>query len=275
MALNMKQRKGRPAGGGGRGALSKDGSSLPVYHQLYVVLRQQITDGAYSPNTPLPTEMALSAQFNLSRVTVRRALEMLEREGLVVRRQGVGTFPAPQEGGGAGPQRLSGLIENLITIGVETTAQTLAFNPDTLLPPHAAGALKLPAGSRGVWLERLRSHKDKPVSLTGVYLAASYGPLLDGQMADDRPVVRILEQAGIIAVSAEQTISAIAANDHAAEKLGVAIGSPVIRLRRTVFDREGNPILHQQSLYNPDRYEYYMLLTRDNSTARPQWRHIG
>ncbi|MFV3073719.1 GntR family transcriptional regulator [Niveispirillum fermenti] len=272
--MNTKQRKGRPAAGG-RGSLSKDVSSLPVYHQLYVVLRQQIIDGAYSATTPLPTEMALSAEFNLSRVTVRRALELLEREGLVVRRQGVGTFPAPQEGGASSPQRLSGLIENLITIGVETTAQTLGFDADILLPPHACAALKLSAGSRGVWLERLRSHKDKPVSVTGVYLPAGSASLLQGKTLDDQPVVRVLEQAGIIPVSAEQTISAIAANDHVAEKLGVAIGSPVIRLRRTVFDRDGKPILHQQSLYNPDRYEYYMLLTRDNSTARPQWRHIG
>ncbi|MBP7335585.1 GntR family transcriptional regulator [Niveispirillum sp.] len=260
---------------GRRGALSKEGSSLPVYHQLYVVLRQQIIDGAYSQTTPLPTEMALAAQFNLSRVTVRRALEVLEREGLVVRRQGVGTFPAPQEGGAASPPRLSGLIENLITIGVETTAQTLAHDTDVPLPAAATMALKLPPGSRGVRLERLRSHKDRPVSLTEVYLPPESAHLLKGQAMDDRPVVRILEQAGLIAVSAEQSISAMAANDDVSEKLGVAIGSPVIRLRRTVFDREGRPILHQQSLYNPDRYEYYMLLTRDNSTSRPQWRHIG
>lgn len=259
---------------GRRDLASQDKSSLPIYHQLYTILRQDITDGVYPEDQPLPTEMALSSNFNVSRVTVRRALDMLEREGLVIRRQGIGTFARPPEESSAAG-RLSGLIENLITLGIETTAELLAFDDQAATPPLVAKTLKITPGGPCLYIQRLRCHKSKPVSLTAMYLPQAFNRIISRTQLDDRPVVRILEQAGIIPASAEQTISAIAADDQVASRLNVATGSPVIRLRRTVFDHEGKPILYQQSLYNPDRYEYYMLLSRDNSSARPQWRHLG
>ncbi|MDA5192882.1 GntR family transcriptional regulator [Govanella unica] len=259
---------------GRRDLAARDRSSLPIYHQLYTILRQQIIDGAYAEDVPLPTEMALSGNFNVSRVTVRRALDMLEREGMVMRRQGIGTFAVPVDES-TSSNRLSGLIENLITLGIETSAEVLAFDPKSPVPPLVANTLKIPKSGRCLSLMRLRRHKGKPVSLTTVYLPESFGEIITKKTLDDRPIVRILELAGIIAANAEQTISAIAADEQVAARLDVSTGSPVIRLRRTVFDYDGKPILYQQSLYNPDRYEYYMLLSRDNSTARPQWRHLG
>ncbi len=65
------------------------------------------------------------------------------------------------------------------------------------------------------------------------------------------------------------------ADDYAASMLSVPIGAPLIRLRRRVLDSDGSAFEFQQGLYNPDQYEYHMLLTRDNSSTRPQWRHIG
>lgn len=274
MAL-AKGSAAKPAAVGRRRLGSKETTSLPVYHQLYIVLRQQIVDGAFGAQEPLPTEMALSEQFNVSRVTVRRALQMLERERLVVRRHGVGTFPAPRSEPETGTARIAGLIENLITIGLETTAKTLSYDARATMPAFVAASLRAQPGDACLKLQRLRRHKKKPVSLTTVYVPAAFAPHVTKDSLDDRPVVRILELAGIKAVSAEQSLSAVAADDHAASELGTAIGAPLIRLRRTVFDKDGQPLLFQQSLYSPDRYEYYMLLSRDNSTARPQWRHLG
>lgn len=249
-------------------------TSLPVYHQLYTILRQQIKDGAFGQSTPLPPEMTLSRTYDVSRVTVRRALEMLERENLIVRRHGVGTFASPPEvEGGSG--RLAGLVENLITLGLETTAQLIAFDADAAIPATAAAALNLTPGSAAIRIERLRFYKSRPLSLTTLYLPPHLADSIRESDLDDRPVMRILEATGIRATRAEQTVSAVAADDDAANKLSVAIGAPLIRLRRTVFDETGTPFEHQQGLYNPDQYEYHMLLSRDNSSSRPQWRHIG
>jgi GntR family transcriptional regulator len=275
LAQTAKESGSRAAKVGRRRLGSKQTTSLPVYHQLYVVLRQQIIDGVHEPTAPLPTEMSLSATFDVSRVTVRRALDLLEREGLVVRRQGVGTFPSAPTPQKAAPQRIAGLIENLITIGLETTAKLLAYDQRALAPAFVAASLRLAPGERCLRLERLRRHKKKPVSLTTVYVPTGFAKHLDRKSLDDRPVVRILEQAGLRPISAEQSLSAVAADDQAAAELGVTIGAPLIRLRRTVFEKDGTPLLFQQSLYNPDRYEYYMQLSRDTSDARPQWRHLG
>lgn len=247
--------------------------SLPIYHQLYAALRQQIKDGVFGHSGALPSEMSLCDTFGISRVSVRRALQMLEQEGLVTRRHGVGTFVASQDA--LGTVRVGGMIDNLITLGLETRAELLSFNNDAALPSFAASSLKLGPQDRGIKVERLRFYKGRPLSLTEVYLPSSLSSVVKAGDIDDRPIILILEAAGLKAVSAEQTISAVVADDYVSAKLDVAIGSPLLRLRKTVFDQSGAPFEYQQGLYNPDQYEYYMLLTRDSNSNRPQWRHIG
>jgi GntR family transcriptional regulator len=249
-----------------------EGASLPVYHQLYAILRQQIKDGAFDGAEPLPPEMALCETYKVSRVSVRRALKMLETEGLVVRRHGVGTFAAST--GGASAPRIGGLIDNLITLGLETTAKLLVFEADAVLPGFASAALNMQPESRGTHIERLRFYKGKPLSLTNIYLPSRLSALIRRADIDDRPVIRILEAAGLRAMTAEQTISAVVADADTANKLRVGVGSPLIRMQKTVFDRDGVAFEYQRGLYNPDHYEYHMMLTRDSST-RPQWRNIA
>jgi GntR family transcriptional regulator len=235
----------------GRRSLKADGgsSSLPIYHQLTTILRQQIKDSAFAPDLPLPSEMQLAEAYDVSRVTVRRALELLEREGWIRRKHGVGTFiapredPAEQEAG-----RVSGLVENLITLGLETTARLLSYQPSAPTPATVLQALNLPQDARTLRIERLRFYKNKPLSVTTVYLPESVAHLAPESAIDDRPIMRILEGGGVRALRAEQTISAIPADDEAAHKLNVAIGVPLLRLRRTVFDSEGQPFEHQIGL---------------------------
>ena len=260
--------------GGRRGIGSESSTSLPVYHQLYIILRQQIKDGAFPPDAPMPTEMALCARFDVSRVSVRRALEMLEREGLIVRRHGVGTYAAPASAEPA--SRITGLMDNLVTLGLDTQATLLAFEEAAVLPNVVTSALGLEANARGTRIERLRFYQSKPLSLTNIYLPPQHAALVTPANIEGRPIMQALEAAGLRPLSAEQSLSAVTADDYSAAHLDVPIGAPLIRLRRRVLDREGCAFEFQQGLYNPDQYEYHMLLTRDNSSVtRPQWRHIG
>ena len=272
------QRSAENGQGGSRRSLKAQGagSSLPVYHQLSSILRQQIKDGVFSSGKAMPSEMQLSQTYDVSRVTVRRALETLENEGFVVRRHGVGTFAAPRpQAATSQVNRVSGLVENLITLGLETTAQLLSYVPDAATPPVVLQALRLEPGDTTLRIERLRFYKNQPLSLSLVYLPHDYAHLAPEHLIDDRPIIRLLEDGGLRPDRAEQTISAIPADDEAAAKLNVGISMPLLRMRRTVFSVDGHPLEHQVGLYNPDQYEYHMMLTRDNSSARPQWRHIG
>ncbi len=251
---------------------SSAGSSLPVYHQLHLILGQRIRDGLYPGGAVFPSEFALAKQFGVSRVTVRRSLALLEQDGLVLRRRGVGTFVSttPLE-----THPISGMIENLITIGFETEARLLSYGPDPTAPSFVAGALGLKNGIVPVRLDRLRLHRGSPFSLSSIWLAPELGALIDPIELGDKTTVATLERAGIRSTSAEQTITATLADHHVGAQLEVPLGSALVRLRRTVRDADSAPVLFQQSLYRPDRYEYHMLLTRDQSAARPRWRHIG
>lgn len=260
-------------------ALGNAGTSrtVPIYHQLQSILRQQIKDGMFPPDRPMPSEMQLSGLYGVSRVTVRRALEVLEQEGMILRRHGVGTFVTPIERGNsasAGPV-ISGDVGNLISMGMATTAVLLDFQQDMSPPPRVLQALSLQPDDTVLKLVRLRSHNNKTLSVSTVYLPHSVSHLAARHLLDDRPVIHMLEEGGVRPYRAEQTMSAVPADDRVAKWLGIAVASPVMRLTRTIFNDQGDPLEHYIGLYNPDNYEYHLMLTRDNSTSRPRWRHIG
>jgi GntR family transcriptional regulator len=252
---------------------SEISGSLPVYHQLHLIIGQRIRDRVYEPGALLPPEFVLAGQFGVSRVSVRRTLALLERDGLIIRRRGVGTFVATQSDKTAGT--IAGVIDNLVTIGLETEARLLEYGDDPAPPAFVAGTLNLPPACLPIRIRRLRSHRGSPFSLSTIWLSPATAALIDPETLGDRTTVAALEAAGIRSASAEQTIGATLADHEVGALLDVALGSALVLLRRTVRDVANAPLLFQQSLYRPDRYEYHMLLTRDQSTARPRWRHVG
>jgi GntR family transcriptional regulator len=218
----------------------------------------------------MPAELALSEQIGVSRVTLRRTFQMLEREGLIVRRRSLGTFVADRT---AAPERSQGELNNLVTLGVDTAAETLCFERGCPLPAYAAATLSLPADTLTTHIQRLRRHDGEPFSLTSVYVLERVGVTLTQDMLDDRPVVWFLEDQGVRATKADQNLTAVLADDISAEHLGVTIGSPLLKLRRFVYDQVNQPLLYQQSLYQPDLYQYRMSLTRSNAYDKPSWQH--
>ena len=246
-------------------------TGLARYRQIYVRLKTQIIEGVWPEMAALPSEPELASRFGVSRVTIRHALGLLEADGLVERRHGSGTFVTPQPDGDNSPA-LEGPLENLITLGVQTDAVTLSAEalPATGRP---AEALALSSGDVFLKITRQRSANREPFSFTMLYVPENLAALVDVQALDDRPLVSILETKGIIAERAEQTLAATLAEFEAAEALNVSVGSPLTRLRRTVYDPAGKPFLHQVSLYRPDLFEYRMTLARNQFGPGPAWSH--
>ncbi|NBO89658.1 MAG: GntR family transcriptional regulator, partial [Betaproteobacteria bacterium] len=131
---------------------------LPKYHQVYLVLREQLHEGKFAQG--LPGELALMSQFGVARVTVRRALEQLAQEGLISREPGRGTRPVatrtshPAQHSGAAQQQqqaqLSGLLENLVTMGLRTTVKVLSVDK-IAASQEVASALQL---QDGAWVQK-------------------------------------------------------------------------------------------------------------------------
>ena len=253
--------------------ISREVRGLPVYQQIYVVIRQRLIDGVIDPEVPLPSENELCAEFQVSRVSIRRALQLLAQDGLIERRRGSGTYPVKaKHTDGSNSRTQKGLIDNLVSLGLKTTAKTLSFGEQTA-PMAAVEALGLKKPTC-LLIDRLRFYKAQPFSYTSLWLPDPVASLLNKRELKSELLVRLIEKKGLEPTTAEQTISAVAADDEAYKSLGVYIGAPLIRLRRTVLDKVSAPLLFQQSLYLPERFEYRMRLSRKMSSTQPTWSPI-
>ena len=244
--------------------------AAPLHHQVYVVLRQQIIDGQYPPGKALPSEHKLEDLFSVSRITVRRALDRLVAEGLVVRRHGKGNFAQPVITPPPIDTNLRGMLENLLAMGLRTRVDLIEFDY-VPAPPDVAARLELPPGAIVQRVVRVRRHENTPFSFLTTYVpeevGRSYGP--DDLL--ERPLLSLFERAGIKVARADQTITAKLADTRVAPLLEVEIGAALLGIRRLVRDQSGKPVELLEALYRPDIYEYQMMMTRKGKKAEFIW----
>lgn len=246
----------------------------PLYHQIYVLLREQILGGIYGDNELVPTEQELTRRFGVSRITAKRALNELAAEGLVVRRRGKGTTVASRVAVPAVNANISGLLENLLMMGLKTKVEILdlAYVPAS---DDVAKALAVSAGAEVQRAVRVRSLDGAPLSYTTSYVPAALGRTYSRKDLATKPLLELLERAGVLIGSADQSIGAVLADSVVAPRLGVRIGAPLLSVTRTVFDQHGRPVEYIAILYRPDRYQYRMKLARVQGAATKLWSAAG
>ncbi len=246
---------------------------LPKYHQIYLLLREQLADG--SLGEALPGEVALAARFGVARITVRKALEQLAAEGMVLRTPGRGTVvrrpPAAARGAaGAAPRPLSGLLENLVAHGLATRVRVLECG-QVAATEAVAQVLQLAPGAPVHKAVRVRSTREGPLSLITTHVPAAQAVGIDRRALAREPLLVLLERAGVGIGHAQQAISARLADDRSATALDVAVGSALLAVNRLVHDAAGRPVQWLQGLYRPDRYEYRMDLSRVGDIDARVW----
>ncbi len=245
---------------------------LPKYHQIYLVLREQLHEGHYAEG--MPAETALSRQFSAGRVTVRRALEQLAGEGLIVREAGRGTRPmrevrgpAPDSAASrrkAAPSRLTGLLQNIISMSMHTTVRVLECKV-IRASDDVTEALQVPPGSRVVKVVRRRALREGPLSHITAYLPEDLAGRFSRRELADKPILRLLEESGVELGWARQTVSARQADAAVATQLAVPVGTALLAVRRLVFDVNDRPVQWLHGLYRPDRYQYQMEVSKVGS----------
>jgi GntR family transcriptional regulator len=236
---------------------------LTKYHQIYLVLREQLQEGRFADG--LPAEMLLAAQFGVGRVTVRRALEQLVEEGLISRVAGRGTFPTPPlthapaaaAKGQIRPTRLAGLMENIVSASLSNSVKVLDWRV-VEASGQVAEQLQLPVGSKVRKAVRRRSSREGPLSYITIWVPESLARGITRQDLASKPILQLLEEAGVELGRARQTISARQADAVVARELDVAIGTALLQVRRLVYDGQDRPVQWLEGLYRPDRYEYQM-----------------
>ena len=236
---------------------------LTKYHQIYLVLREQLLEGRFV--NAMPAEIELAKQFGVGRVTVRHAMEQLVAEDLIVRVAGRGTFPKPQATFPLGlgtpgltqPTRLAGLMENIVSVSRATTVKLLDGRTINA-PQDVAKALHVAVGTSVKKFVRLRSSCEGPLSYITTYVPLNLGEGFLRQDLATKPMLQLLSEQGVALGRAQQTISARQADARVAQALGVAIGSALLAVRRRVFDSDEKPVQWLEGLYRPDRYEYQL-----------------
>ncbi len=238
--------------------------------QVYLLLRDRIFSGALGFDTKLPTENELAELHGVSRVTVRRALGELARERLIERRRSSGTrviyrpSPAPLTAD------ISGVLANLAEMGRRTAVKLLSYDCVPAQGPvaQALGVAPDQFLQRSV---RVRSVDGAPFSYLTTHVPESIAVTFTKQELGSRPLLELLERAGVKVESARQRISAGLAPPDIAEVLDVRTGSPVLELIRISFDQLGRGVEHLHALYRPDRYAFEIDLVRSGVADTKAW----
>jgi GntR family transcriptional regulator len=238
---------------------------------LYLLLKERITSGMLVPGEQLPAEPSLAATHQMSRVTIRRALDGLARDGLIVRQPGAGTFVRAKTPDQVFVGDFSNLFQSLINMGRSTRVKLMSFG--YVVPPApVAEALGLDRDGRAQHSIRVRYMDDEPFSYLSTYVPEKIGVSYTEGELSTTPLLALLERSGIVAAAADQTLSATLAGPETARALMVEIGAPLLSLTRIVRDADGRGIEHLSALYRPDKHQFHMALTREGEGADRHWR---
>ncbi len=232
-------------------------ASFP-YKPLYVQVRDQLVrrliDGTWQPGQVIPSEMELAREVGVSQGTIRKALDAMTAENLLIRRQGRGTFVArPEE------SRILFQFFRLMTDGGD-----VRFPSSRILARQAgpcgnaqATALAL-AENDEIWrIDRVRSLDDTPTLVETIWLPSSRFPGF-GELADIPNNVYGLysERWGITIARASEKLKAVAASDAEAPHLRCEVGAPLLEITRVAFDLEGKPVELRVSRCLTDKIHY-------------------
>ncbi|MDC7785192.1 GntR family transcriptional regulator [Rhodoplanes sp. TEM] len=238
--------------------------------RLYLLLRDRIVTGAVGPGSRLPSEPALAQEHGVSRVTVRRALDLLAEEGLVRRRVGSGTFVEDPPASRPIVADFSNVLSNLIEMGRATAVKLLSFA--YVAPPASiAEPLGLEPGERVQRSVRVRLIDGQPFSYLTTHVPERIGLTYSERDLATIPLLELMERSGIVAERATQSISATLVGPETAAALDLAPGSPVISLTRVVYEPSGRGVEHLHALYRPDRYAFQMDFVRTDVAGARRW----
>lgn len=244
--------------------------SIPLYYQLETILRKQIQSGDFTPDVPMPSEDALAEKYEVSRITVRKAMASLEQAGLVVRQRGKGTFVSDKATGFNLP-RYTGSIEDLILIGKATRTDILEqvwIDP----PPNIRQRLKIGAQEKVLRIQKIRRIEGGSFSHIFNYLPEKIGKKLPLDLLQTKPLLMILEDdLGMRAVEAEQSVEATIADPEIAAMLDIRVGDPLLKAERIVYDARKNPLEYVSVLYRADKYTFTVKLRRKRTKKSIGW----
>jgi GntR family transcriptional regulator len=226
-------------------------NGTPAYKRIQGAILKRIQTGQLKPGDSVDSERELARIHRVSLMTARHALAGLEREGLVERRRGAGTFVAPPK---IHFNKLMSFTEQMVSRGLSGCSRVLSA---TVIDsePEIAARLALPPNSRMIRIERLRQGADEPFALETAYLSAEDFAGLTKAPLERGSLFSILEREYDLTMAhADEEIDATGADGTTAELLNVSRGAPLLRIRQVIFSTAGKPTIYVLGLYRSDRH---------------------
>ena len=240
--------------------IDKD-SATPLYLQLKWLIERQVVSGALPPHSRIPSERELSEQYRISRMTARRALLELTREGRVYSSVGKGTFVAEPKIS-QNLQSLTSFSEEMRARGLRPAARVLRRE---LCPADAevAAGLRVAAETAVLCVERLRLADDAPMALERAHFCFQGMDELARLPIDGSLYELLRERFQLVPTAAIQEFAARLATPIEQELLHVGAGAPILMITRTTFDGAQRPFEFVQAIYRADRYRFVARLVRE------------
>lgn len=222
----------------------------PIYMRLARSIRNHVREGRLAEGDALPPERDLAEMTGVSRVTVRKAMELLMREGLLSRKQGSGTFVAPriQQHSAA----LVGFSADMLNRQLRPGSQWIERRTCTPSPEEVL-ALGLPVNARVHRLARIRSADGEPLAIERATIPEAFLPDL---ASVDQSLYAALDAVGHKPASGLQRITASLATPEEAALLGIPAGAAILRIERRGYLADGRAVEFTRSAYRGDRYDF-------------------
>jgi GntR family transcriptional regulator len=229
--------------------------AIPLYIQIAEGLISQIESGALCPGEQLPPERELSEELGVTRMTLRRALRVLEVQGLIIRKHGIGTYVAEP--------KIDRKMEVVFRFGSDM--QQRGFTPwakiisfeQFMAESSVAKDLLIPVAAPIYSILRLRSINNEPVMLESYLIPVQRFPELDQYDLEERSIYEILEaEYGVPIARARQSFEPVVATDFEAELLNISIGDPLMMEKRISYDAQNLPIEIGKDRYRGDRFRF-------------------
>ncbi|OQX63478.1 MAG: hypothetical protein B6I38_04050 [Anaerolineaceae bacterium 4572_5.1] len=228
---------------------------VPIYIQIAESLLERIATGELAPGERLPSERELSKTLNVSRMTLRAALRVLDNKGLLVRRTGDGTYIA-QPKLERQADKLVPFTQNMHRHGYQASARLVIFER-RFAETSVASKLKIPVSAPIYYFQRLRLINQEPVLLETCIMPIERFSDLEAFDLEQRSIYEILEtEYGVVPHYSQQNLEAVSTTDYEAELLGIDPGSPLMLERRVAYDDKDSPFEYGRDLYRGDRFRF-------------------
>ncbi len=259
---------GRTRRGSSLRAAKKGG--IPLYYQVMRDVKEQIHSGKLAPGQQLPSEAQLTQRFQVSRVVVRQALQILDEQGLITRMRGKGTFVSSKVMEDAAP-RISGSLEDLIRMGPEVSIRVVEFRL-VRATPDLADVFGVAEGADLFNVQRVRLVDGRPLAVLVNHVPYEVGACISLSDLSVEPLIVLIEtRAGRPVEWASEVFEAVVADEHMAGLLEVDLLTPLLKLTLTAYSTDGSVVDLAEVYYRSDRYKHHGFLTRNRGNGTSFW----